>query len=263
MGTITKDEKQRGTRTLDQVVRMALKDIEAGLERYEQFLMWAQGGYSDFRMDLSREIKTVELDLTAWKAIEWPEDYVDWTLIGVRQNGRMYVFSNDEEIPLFFDKDDADVPEANVEFADDADFSEASDVTYNFRNYNSRGQDLGRLFGLAAKNNGVGYYRVNRERREIQINPIMHVTKVYLEYIADSHSPTKATIVPLYAVEMIKQYIHWKRIYFSKQSTEVAKREAERLYFNEFYRVVDRMDDTTIADIVEAAVDGYSGSPHF
>lgn len=262
MGTTEKDPKQYGVEELDKIVRKALADNGYGLERYEQFLMWAQDCYNMFRQDMAREIKSVELPLTAWKAIEWPDDYVDWTLIGIRRHGRLYVFTNDEEIPLFFDRGEDNDPLPNEEtFDDGANFDDVTDQIYNFRNFNGRGEDQGRLFGLRAKNNGVGYYRINRERREIQLNPIMSTDTAYLEYIAHGYSPCKKTLVPRYASQLHRDFIEWKRRKFAKSSRASVK-EAKEDFWQEWYRVQARMDDTTIADIVEAAIDGYTASPH-
>jgi hypothetical protein len=265
MSTVKKKKKRSGVEELDKIVRKYLMDLGMGLERYEQALMWGQDCYRDFRMDMSREIKTVELTLTAWKAIEWPDDYIDWTLIGVRRNGRLYVFSNDDEIPLFFDRDEATDPLPNIETftQDDLSLVDATAQCFNFRNFNGQGSDEGRIFGLGAKSNGVGYYRVNHERREIQLNPIIDASTVYLEYICDGYNPCSKTLVPIYASQMIRDFIHWKRLKHSKSASRAEVKDAKDDYWAEFRRVQTRMDNTTIADIVEAAVDGYSGAPHF
>lgn len=266
MADVDKQKKAYGFMTLDQIVRGAIADLGAGLERYEQFLKWGKDCYRMFKMDMAREIKTVELPIKAWKAIEWPEDYVMWTAIGIRKNGRVYVFSNDSELPLYFDTDDEGEPEANVEpdFIDDENIDITSDRIYIFRNFNSFGEDQGRIFGLKAKSNGIGYFRVNRERREIQLNPVMADSGVaYMEYVASSHNPCSQTIVPEYAVQMHEDFIHWKRLKFAKSSSMGEVRDAKDDFYAEARRVAQRIDDTTIADIVEAAVDGYVGIPHF
>jgi hypothetical protein len=264
MGAIVKDGKQRGVVTLDSIVRGYLMDLGVGLERYEQGLHWAIDCNRDFRMDVSREIKTVELPLTSWKAVEMPDDYITYVLIGIRKNGRLYIFSNDKEIPLFFDKNEEQVPLPNEElYNDEGEIDVIPDRLFRIQSLNGYGEDQGRLFGLGAKSNGVGYFRINHERREIQLNPLMDAGTVYLEYIADGYSPCSNTLVPITAAKLHRLYIHWQRLKFSKASNNGERAQAEKEYWDEFRRVNERMDDTTIADIVEAAIDGYSGSPHF
>lgn len=261
MATTEKKNKATGFKELDKIVRESLHENGYGLERYELFFQWGKDCYKMFKMDMAREIKTVELPLTAWKAIEWPDDYVDWTLIGIRRHGRLYVFTNDSEIPLYFDRGDDYDPLPNTETWENDEIDVDDSRLVNFRNYNTYGEDQGRLTGLATKNNGIGYYRINRERREIQFNPIMDFETVYLEYLASANNPCAKTIIPEYAEQLHKDYIFWKKLKYSKVS-RVAVRDAKDDFWEEWRRVQARMDDTTIADIVEAAIDGYMNTPH-
>jgi hypothetical protein len=264
MATIEKDTRQRGVITLDKIVRECCNDIHAGLERYEQFLQWGQECHSEYMMDTARQLTVVELPMTAWKAVEWPVDLVGApVLVGVRHKGKLIVFTNDQDIPLFHDVEDGERVANTVESFSDEDLEIVSDRIVRFVNQNSHGEDLGGLFGFLAKDNGVGYFRHDRKRRETQLNPIIDNQIILMEYVAAGHKPCSATIVPLEAKKMHKRYIHWQRMYFSKSYNQAEKREAERLFGIALRETTERLDDTTIADIAEAAIDGYSGSPHF
>jgi hypothetical protein len=264
MATTSKPTTQKGVVTLDQIVREALGvDLgEAGLHRYEQFLGWGIRAWREYRQQLSREFKSTELTMTAWKAIEWPEDYVTYVRVGFRHNGRVIVCSQDPDIPLYFDDEDGDgFPDENVqEFVEEEETIDTA--TASTLNLNSHGEDIGGLFGLQAKDNGVGYFRVNKERREIQMAPIIDNQTVLLEYIADGYDPTKATLVPVYVQPMVLAFIHWQRTKFSKSASRGEKLDFKAEYEVEFNKVRDIEDDTTIADILEAYADGYTASPH-
>lgn len=263
MATVDKKNKAYGWTYLDVLVREALHADGYGLERYELYLQHAKDIYKMWKMDMSREVKTVEIELTSWKAIEWPDDFVDWTLIGLRRNGRLYVFSNDNEIPLYFDRTTDNDPLPNTETFDDiGDLQLDESRAFNFRNFNGFGEDAGRLTGLSVKNNGVGYFRINKERREIQLNPIMEVETAYLEYLASANNPCQKTIVPEYAHQLIKDGITWRARKHSKNTPRSHVKEAKDDFWQEWSRVQQRTDDTTIADIVEAALDGYGSFPH-
>lgn len=261
---IEKAEKSRGVWSIDAIVREALADLgESGLHRYEQFLMWALRGYRQYHTGISRYFKTVEIEMTAWKAIEIPEDCSKWLRVGFRYNGELLFFTNNPDIPLFHDDADVDgFPDENVLLDSEQAPSGDPDTGYSF-NITRRGEDTGGLFGLRAKDNGVGYYRVNKERNEIQLTPIIDRTTVYLEYMASSYDPSKRTLVPEYAYDLIRTYIHKERLKFSRTATGQERAEAVEEYRIEYQRVVDAEDDTTIADILEAAVDSYTASPHF
>lgn len=256
MSEITEGNRQRGFVSIDSCIRNSLMDIGAGMERYEQFKKWAIDGYREFSFDLSAEIKTAYLPLTAWKAVELPIDYVDFVMIGVNINGDIRVFTNDDRIAL---------PDEAIIDGDPEDAEEVGDLPLEttgqrvyFYNVNSRGEDAGQLYGLLSKSNGVGYYKFNTERREIQFSPqVKGDTTIYLEYISDGINPCEKTVVNVYAAKLIKLYIHWQRHSFAKSSTHADKREAKDNYWNEFYKVQNRIQKITAADVLEVARDGY------
>lgn len=265
--SLEKDNKPRGLVTLDSIVREALMDIHAGLERYEQFLGWGLRGYKKFRMDISQEVKTVELDLTDWKAIEWPADYTDWVMIGVRVNGMVRVFTNDESIALHFDDADTDgfpdVQPVTDTFTLDPTDPFTPQQLY-FWGLSDWGEDSGQLYGLTVKGNGTGYYKVNTERQEIQFSPTLAVgTKIYLEYISDGYDPTKKTMVHTYAEDAIRLYIHWQRMKYSKSYGLGEVREAKEDYYVELKRTATRLNPITVSDVLECARDAYKLTPYF
>jgi len=136
MAEIVQQNKQRGVVTLDSIIRSALMDIGAGMERYEQFKHWAIEGYRMFHFDHAKEIKTVQLPLTAWKAIELPIDFVDWAMIGIVVNNEIQVMTNDNRISLYHpDEDELDG------YPDDRTATTDDQSTYYFYNTTSRGED--------------------------------------------------------------------------------------------------------------------------
>lgn len=255
MSEITEGNRQRGIVTLDSVIRSYLMDIGAGMERYEQAKHWVIEGFRDFHFDLSQEIKTAYLPLTAWKAVELPIDYVDFVMIGVNINGDIRVFTNDDRIAL---PDEAIIDGDPDDAEEEGDLPLTTTQRMYFYNITSRGEDAGQLYGLLVKNNGVGYYKFNKERREIQFSPhINSDTTIYLEYISDGINPCEKTVVNIYAAKLLKLYAHWQRHSFAKSSTHADKREAKDNYWNEFYKVQNRIQKITAADVLEVARDGY------
>lgn len=269
---VEKDDKPRGLVAMDDIVRGYLMDIGAGLERYEQGLHWGLTAFKKFRMDVSQEVKTVELPLTAWKAIQWPADYTDWVMIGVRVNGMVRVFTNDEGIALAFDDVAEDgFPDAQ-RVTDPFTFDPTTSDPTNpflpqqlyFWGLTSRGEDAGQLYGLTVKGNGTGYYKINKERQEIQFAPTLPAGQViYLEYICDGYDPTKRTMVHTYAQDAIRLYMHWQRLKFSKSAGLGEVRDAKDDYYAELNRTVRRLNPITVSDVLEAARDAYKLTPYF
>lgn len=269
--SLQKDNKARGLVTLDSIVRGCLMDIGAGLERHEQFLHWAITSHKKLCMDIvPQSIKTVELPLTAWKSIEWPKDYLDWVMIGVRVNGIVRSFTNDENIALAFDDADSDgFPDVNTSI-DNFTLDPTTDPTdpfvpeqLFFWGLTSRGEDAGQMYGLTVKGNGVGYIKINNERQEIQFAPTIAAgTTIYLEYLSSGYDPTKITMVHAYAEDAIRNYIHWMRLKFSK-APRVEVKMAMDDYYAELNRTITRMRPITVADVLEVIRDAYKLSPYF
>lgn len=267
MSQIKFPEKKRGVVTLDSIVRSALMDIGAGMERYEQLKHWAIEAFRDFNFDLSKEIKTTQLSLTAWKAadLDTIPDFVDWVMIGVRINGELRSFVNNEDLALYFDDANTDgfpdVQPTNDDYVYDP-TDETNRFGYWFWGLNSHGEDTGQMFGLTVKNNGVGYFRINKQRNEIQFNPgLSSDTKIYLEYISDGFDPGAVTVVNIYAAKLIKLYIHWQRLKFNKSSNQAQIESARRDYYVEYNMVQGRVNPITVDDVLEAARGGYKLTP--
>lgn len=260
MSEIVQPDKLRGIVTLDSVVRSALMDLGLGLERYEVFKHWAIEGFRDWHFGLSQEIKTAKLELTAWKSIEIPVDYVDWVKIGVlNSDGRIMLFTHDDRIGIHHEDTDGypedvtsteTLPEPTV----DANVDELPLWNYG---------DSGQLFGLVAKSNSVGYYKFNPQRREIQFAPsIKSDTVVYLEYISDGIDPCAKTVVNVYAAKLLKLYIHWQRVKFARSSSMAEKEMARRDYYVEHGVVQSRLSPVTVEDVLEASRNGYRLTPY-
>jgi len=259
MSLLVEPDRQRGFQSLDQCIRSAIMDISAGLERYEQFKHWAIEGYRELHFDLIQEVKTVQLPLTAWKAVEWPVDFVDWAMIGVVINNNIQCFTNDERISLF--REDADEDGVIDELVAPAELPVGdvpTDRLWFYNQLNSNGEYKGGAFGLTVKSNGVGYYKMNRERKEIQFSPTVDSdTLIYLEYISDGYNPKVSTTVNMYAAKLVKLYIHWMRLNYSVSATIAQKEEAKRMYYVEYGKVQNRLNPITVADVLECARDGY------
>lgn len=259
MSELVQPNKQRGVVTLDSCVRSYLMDLGAGLERYEQGKHWAIECYRELHFDLIQEIKTVQLDLTAWKAIQTPVDYVDFVMLGVVVNNQIRCFTNDNRISLYHPDEDVDgSPDART--GDDS--LPVTDTTNSrlwfWGSINQFGEDAGQLYGLTVKGNGQGYYKWNSERREFQFSPAIDGdTKVYMEYISDGINPCEATVVHLYIARLIKLYIHWQRLKYAKSSPLWQIREAKSDYYTEFNKVQGRINKITVEDVLECARDGY------
>lgn len=263
MSQIIEQDKVRGIVTLDSIVRSALMDINASMSRYEQLKHYAIEGFREFHFDMSQEIKTIQLELTAWKSAELPVDYVDFVMIGCVINNQIRVFTHDNRIPIFQEDTDG-YPEdlASLETLPETSDNQSDGTLETLAFWNGGRGTAGQMYGLVTKSNGNGYYKFNRERREIQFAPsIKSDTTIYLEYISDGYSPCEKTVVNIYAAKLIRLYIHWQRIEYAKSSNMAEKMRAKDLYDKEYQKVHGRLNPITVEDVLECARDGYALGP--
>jgi hypothetical protein len=255
-------------KTISQIVDGVCLDLGEGSHRKEQYYHWAIKHIERWNMDQAREVKTVELKLTPWKAIELPKDCIDWIAIGIQAGNVIKTFVHNRDIALLHQKDAAGVKMYN-DNPKDSDYDiEASDVyteyQWPFYNFTSYGEDPGRLFGLMVKDSGLGYFTENRNQDSCEIQfktKIKAGTKIYVEYLSNGFCPCKETLVHPYACELIALGIHHERLKFDKSAPRSVVYEAKQEYEEEFRRVVDRMWDYSIEDIIEDIRGSYKLTP--
>jgi hypothetical protein len=244
--------------TLSAAVYSALQDIEAGEERFNQFLKWAREGYQEFNFDVANEIHVAEISMKPNKQIDFPENMVDWTKVGFRSGDVIKVFTQDRDIPKFFDKVDCE-PQENkalpglneiaaeqlIPFVDDGFYTGES----NF-------------YGAQVNHNYRGYFDVDQRNRVINFRQtVSGVTKVYLEYITDGINYGGKTIIHPYAFKAIQNYIHWQRKEHDDRYGLGDRKRAEELWKKELHQVVVRNLNLTIEDIKEALRSGNKQTP--
>jgi len=250
---------QRGFVSLDECIRNAIMDAGETMHVYERYKKWALDTYKSFNFDLDAVVKTVQLSLTAWKAVTLPDDYVDYVMIGVEFDKQIRLFTNDRRISLYLPDN---VPPNGDPLARTGSNTtpDQSDISrFFFFNYDGRGMDKGKLFGLAVKSNGVGEFKMNKERGEIQFNLALNsTTPIYLEYISTGIDPTEKICVNIYAGRLIELGINRWRHFNSRSSNMAEKQYAEKMYWQEFYAVQGRLFPLRAEDVMEVLRDSYN-----
>ncbi len=262
------DTKKAVYDTINNVVKGVCLDLLEGEERYEQYLHWALKAHRDWHMDQAKEVKTVICQLNSYKAIDWPVDYIDWTKVGIKCGNQILTFVNDDFMSFPIDSDADLVPDEDAECIDVTDTADvlgssiAGQGYYYYNTLNEKGQDLGKLWGLTAKDNFLGYFRVNTERQQIQFRSrFTGLTEIYLEHISSGYNPCEETLVHPYAAQLISLFIHWQRVKFKRPYIRGEVNDAKLNYWEEFERVNGRQFDLTVEDILDVSRSGYSLIP--
>lgn len=254
-------------RTIEEIVDGVCLDLGEGGHRKEQYFRYAIAEAERWKMDMAREVKSVQLSLTPWKSIELPSDCIDWIQIGVQDGDVIKTFVHKNDIATTFETNSNGT---NIENPEPTSIKELNldntGLAYPFYNYYNTWENPGKLFGLSVKDNGFGYFAENRneDSTEIQFrsSAIDSTAKIYLMYLADGWNPTTQTLIHPYAVELITLGIHYRRLKFDPTVSRALSQEAKRDYQEEYNRVIDRMWDYTTEDIIEAMSAGYMLAPN-
>jgi hypothetical protein len=235
---------------IDLCVRRAIQDIGGGMERYEQFLLWAIEGLNDLNFDMMRESKTKKLEVTSKMTVEFPKDYISWVRIGVVHKGWVVNLTRDEGIANKICCGD-----------DSEEYIMPRDSNFGWNEYgtriNSHGEYTGREFGVGKKPNDLGFFRENRRLRHFALNTHRFVKgdKIYIEYVASMSCAGPNTVVNGYLAKLIKLYVHWQRKENSDKYTDRQAARSEDLYWREHGRAADRLMDWDINELLQATAD--------
>lgn len=247
------------TTTLDAIVKLALVDAgETTVHKYARFLRWGLSAFRDFKTDSAQEVKTVRLPMNHLKQVVIPDDYTDWTKIGIQVGDKIKTFSLNQDIARLHQSDPCGCPEPfrdNININEwPASFWETGGFGgYYFFNYNDYGECLGGLYGHGGGYNHNGYFTIIKEAQPpvIQFDSRVRNTWIYMEYISNGFCPTEHTLVNPYAEQAITDYIHWKRLWFAGDIT--ASQIAKQDYYTELHKCNFRIQAPTVKDILEAS----------
>lgn len=177
-----------------------------------------------------------------------PDRFIMWSKIGFQVGDRIAGFERDNTINLNHEisTDGLESPVANEKF-NIAKFPYTRLVFNNFTN--NEGQ-LGFLEGIGLGHNGVGFFKMNWQAREIQFSSDIDAdTAIYLEFKTNGFKPTVKSTVPEIMSKLGEDYIHWQeaRRKFGDAAAETEARK--RAYFAEYDDVIARMNPISIASI--------------
>lgn len=233
---------ENGIFDLNYCVQSTLADIDKGEGKaYLRHLKWANDAFR--RLNLASGLptmKTVTLTMdTATNTVTLPQDYIEYSKIGVCRNGVLVNFDMNDSLCLQ-SADAASVCEcSSEEISTTIDTCCGNDIwmgdsanwgTWYYPYYSSwhNGQFVAGIYGVGAGFNHGGY-KINLEAWKIQFDSCVTATEVVLEYKSSGLSGDGNAIVPQTAIPPIIAYIHWKRCLFSRDVMDRRSAESHRL----------------------------------
>lgn len=244
-------------RPLLEIVNDALTDCQESQHQQLRFLRWAMKYAEEQHTDFNLDIRTVNVNLTPWKAITLPDDCVDWIAFGIQNGNDVMTFVNDRKIATVFNEiDGVKKPNTNPSYAlpEFNTLPTMSDFAFPFLNYNNLGEDRGKIFGLRVKDNGLGYFTENRnkESNEIQFKFSCPSTigPIYLMFLSNLWDPKEETLIHPFFAEYI--VAGCTKEYYAKRAGQgplyqIAKDEFDRQYL----KLLDRKWEFSVEAILE------------
>lgn len=207
--------------------------------------------------------KVVELVINDNDTANLPSDYVRYTRIALCCGGRLYSLGIDNTLCLNKSYNDCGVPighsnqfnsNTNLDIAQG--FYTGPFIADNFVN----GEFVGRMFGIGADNNCNGYYRIDTENNQILFANLAQTSSVILEYLADVSAVDEDFQVHPFAVEALKDWMHWK--YKQRCNKPLGEQQLAREDFYNSNRLMRMMfNSSTNDEWVAAFASGNQASP--
>lgn len=256
-------------RSINELVDSSLLMNQESAVKREQVREFALKYFDEVHFKHGTDIKTVQLNLKPWKAIQLPDDCVDWVCFGIQCGEEIKTFVNAPYAPaMLFTNDSEGVPQANQT----CDYSTCSlsDLPVDgsrvipYFNVSPLGEDPGRLFGLMVKDNGLGYFSENKNKdvAEIQFKGDINLdTVIYVQYITSGINPSGETLVHPYFAQFIIAGVDVERIRRGGRTEAWRLDDAKEEFDRQFYLVLDYTWEWGVEDIVELLKSGYGMYP--
>lgn len=220
----------KGWITIDSIVRDYLDEAELSNHKYFKCWQLAFRGMERLGIDFFYNIKSSKLPVKDNKTVELPNDYINYTKIGVFNNkGEVIPLKYNSKLSNFADL----LPDRLQKTQDNTLFnyySPQSGIFYNYWN----GSSYGNVYGIPSGSPFVGNFKIDSVNSLILLNDNFFYDYVIVEYIS-SPKEGEEYYVPMQFREALIAFISWKDMTgnskFHAQLGE--KRDRKHEFYNE------------------------------
>ena len=232
--------------TLDEIIQSLLVDEGKSSEHeYLRYFNMGLRGLKELSFDISRNVKTIELELNEVSAVILPPDYVKYTKIAVTgSNGELHTLGRDTNMTFF---QGATRTTSNTDTLDPPMFSFG----------------LWTRYGEGGGNNANGYYRENFDNGTIEFSDTKSGTTIILEYISDGSTGLSGDEIKVhsFASEALSSYIYWKSIQRKRAINMNEKMLAQKEFYNQKRLARARMQSFTKDEALQTTRKAFKQSP--
>ena len=239
---------------------------------------FALRGIRDFGFDVSKKIRSLKLDVNSNNTVDLPDDYVDWSKVGVvGSDGLVYVLGENKNLNYsqkyktsngntydadgdgLLDREDDKTATTGGSPTVDTDIATSFD-SYIFRNYIYQNGEGG-LYGIGG-GQYHGEFRINLDQNRIEVASNSNFGQVVIEYVADeARNPNPD--VHVYLEEALRAYIYYKLIERRSSVPYNEKMRARTEYYNERRKANSRMKSFTKEELLKTIRKNFKQAPKF
>jgi hypothetical protein len=235
--------------TIDEAITDYLTESEQGNHKYFKCWNLAYRASVELGLDFFYSVKSVKLPVNANLTVTLPEDYLNYTKVGILNNeGAIIPLQVNNNLTTAFDMQ----PNRLAQTQDPSivtGYSPQGIVWWNFWN----GYGLSNLYGLPSGSPFVGSFKIDNKNGVIVLDEYYEFEYVMLEYIASPVSGGEY-FVPIQFKEAVIAYLRWKDLISlppSRRGSLGDKRDRRAEYYNERRIAIARYDAVKLSDLYE------------
>ena len=225
-----------------------------------EFIMYAKRTLREFNLDLTQEVKAIELEINDTLNLVLPEDFLSYVRISyIDENGELRPIAQSNS--LLIAKSYLQDNDGNILFDNDGNIL-STDLTDTF--VNPPNTDRSFTYGYSFSPNAdltksnPNKFRLDRDRGLIQFNSSVEGKNVVLEYVSDGLYNNFGGLddsdirVNKILEEAIIDAVYYKSIKHNSDAPEYEKRTAKKNYFNSKRLAKRRMNTLRKDEVIQA-----------
>jgi len=178
------------------------------MAEYKRLLQMAVMGFSNLNMTTLRSYDVAYVDIDSKGQGRMPDDFVDYTKVGVNLGGKLFVISFNKEVIINRQTESGDILNEAYN-ADD----NVPDNTFLFMPHTRNGLTESNLYGYSygsGMSSFIPMFNIDYENKIIQLSSTVSAPQLIVEYISTGVSLSGNTFIPRYCETAMVEYLHWR-----------------------------------------------------
>lgn len=249
-------------KSINEIAREVLvEEGRSNIHKLQHYMQLGVRAVRELNIDVTGQLKTVILTPNSYRAIDVPEDYYDYSKIGVDIAGEIHVLGVNNNMMFPYQKNDVgQLQPTSYTSPNMSDAINANSISglglwfYNYVLIDQYGENTGRLYGSNGTPDVLGTYRYWAENRQFVFSPMAQNKQIVLEYISTGINNANV-LVPDEAIESVISFIRWK-------GAKGNEREQFRVEWeNNVRRLRLRQFSFTVDEFIRATRQAYHQAP--